>query len=34
MYSRALEEFQQALRLRPDYAAARAVVEALKRKLN
>jgi Tfp pilus assembly protein PilF len=34
MYSRALDEFQQALRLRPDYAAARAVVEALKRKLN
>jgi tetratricopeptide (TPR) repeat protein len=34
MYSRALEEFQQALRLRPDYAAAQAVVEALKRKLN
>jgi Tfp pilus assembly protein PilF len=34
MYSRALEEFQQALRLRPDYAAAQAVVEALRRKLN
>ena len=34
MYSRALQEFQQALRLRPDYAAAQAVVEALKRKLN
>jgi Tfp pilus assembly protein PilF len=34
MYSRALEEFQRALRLRPDYAAAQAVVEALKRKLN
>lgn len=34
MYSRALEEFRQALRLRPDYAAAQAVVEALKRKLN
>ena len=28
------EEFRQALRLRPDYAAAQAVVEALKRKLN
>jgi tetratricopeptide (TPR) repeat protein len=34
MYSRALEEFQQALALRPGYAAAQAVVEALKRKLN
>jgi Tfp pilus assembly protein PilF len=34
MYSRALEEFRQALRLRPDYAAAQAVIEALKRKLN
>jgi tetratricopeptide (TPR) repeat protein len=34
MYSRALEEFRHALRLRPDYAAAEAVIEALKRKLN
>ena len=34
MYSRALEEFQQALRIRPDYAAARNVIDALKRKLN
>jgi len=34
MYSRALEEFRQALRIRPDYAAAEAVIEALKRKLN
>jgi tetratricopeptide (TPR) repeat protein len=34
MYSRALEEFRHALRLRPDYTAAEAVIEALKRKLN
>ena len=34
MYNRALEEFRQALSLRPDYAAAQAVIEALKRKLN
>ena len=34
MYSRALEEFRHALRLRPDYAAAQAVIEALSRKLN
>src|SRR5437773_6100431 len=34
MYSRALEEFRHALRLRPGYAAAEAVIEALKRKLN
>ena len=34
MFSRALEEFREALRLRPDYAAAEAVIEALKRKLN
>lgn len=34
MFNRALEEFREALRLRPDYAAAEAVIEALKRKLN
>jgi tetratricopeptide (TPR) repeat protein len=34
MYSRALEEFRHALRLRPGYTAAEAVIEALKRKLN
>ena len=34
MYSRAIEEFREALRLNPGYAAAEAVIEALKRKLN
>src|SRR5262245_59713430 len=34
MYNRALDDVQHALHLRPDYAAARVVVEALKRKLN
>jgi tetratricopeptide (TPR) repeat protein len=34
MYSRALEEFRHALRLRPGYTAAEVVIEALKRKLN
>ena len=34
MFNRALEEFRHALRLRPGYAAAEAVIEALKRKLN
>jgi Tfp pilus assembly protein PilF len=34
MYNRALDEFQHALRLRPDYVAAQAVIDALKRKLN
>ena len=34
MYSKALEEFREALRLNPGYAAAEAVIEALKRKLN
>jgi tetratricopeptide (TPR) repeat protein len=34
MYTRALEEFRHALRLRPGYTAAEVVIEALKRKLN
>ena len=34
MYSRALEQFREALRLRPDYEEAAVVIEALKRKLN
>jgi tetratricopeptide (TPR) repeat protein len=34
MYSKAIEEFREALRLRPGYTAAEAVIEALKRKLN
>jgi tetratricopeptide (TPR) repeat protein len=34
MYSRALEEFERALELRPDYELCRQVVESLKRKLN
>jgi tetratricopeptide (TPR) repeat protein len=34
MYNRALEEFQNALRLRPGYVAAQVVIDALKRKLN
>jgi tetratricopeptide (TPR) repeat protein len=34
MYSRAIQEFREALRLQPGYAAAEAVIEALKRKLN
>ena len=34
MYNRALEEFRHALRLRPGYVAAQAVIDALKRKLN
>jgi tetratricopeptide (TPR) repeat protein len=34
MYSKAIEEFREALRLQPGYTAAAAVIEALKRKLN
>jgi tetratricopeptide (TPR) repeat protein len=34
MYSRALEEFERALEIRPDYELCRQVVESLKRKLN
>ena len=34
MYNRAIEEFTNALGLRPDYEVARKAVEALKRKLN
>ena len=34
MYNRALQEFQQALALRPDYEAARHAVEAVRRRLN
>jgi Tfp pilus assembly protein PilF len=34
MYSRALQEFQQALALRPDYEPARRACDAIKRKLN
>ena len=34
MYNRALEEFETALELRPDYEIARKAIDALKRKLN
>jgi len=34
MYSRALEEFERALAIRPDHTPAREVVAALKRRLN
>jgi tetratricopeptide (TPR) repeat protein len=34
MYTRALQCFERALEVRPDYAAARQVVEAIRRKLN
>jgi tetratricopeptide (TPR) repeat protein len=34
MYTKAIEEFREALRLHPGYTAAEAVIEALKRKLN
>ena len=34
MYTRALHEFEMVLSLRPDYEAARQVVDSLKRKLN
>ena len=34
MLSRALEEFQKALEMRPDYAAAREAVDSIKRRLN
>src|SRR5687768_7961692 len=34
MYTRALECFERALEVRPDYTAARQVVEAVRRKLN
>jgi tetratricopeptide (TPR) repeat protein len=34
MYTRALECFERALEIRPDYTAARHVVEAVRRKLN
>jgi Tfp pilus assembly protein PilF len=34
MYNRAIEEFTNALGLRPDYELARKAVDALKRKLN
>ena len=34
MYNRAIEEFTNALGLRPDYEVARKAAEALKRKLN
>jgi tetratricopeptide (TPR) repeat protein len=34
MYTRALECFERALEVRPDYTAARHVVEAVRRKLN
>ena len=34
MYTRALQEFQTVLEMRPDYEAARQIVESLRRKLN
>jgi Tfp pilus assembly protein PilF len=34
MYTRALEQFEQAVALRPDHAAARQIVQAIRRKLN
>jgi len=34
MYSRALQEFEQALAARPDYEPARRAIDAIKRKLN
>jgi tetratricopeptide (TPR) repeat protein len=34
MYSRALQEFQTVLTMRPEYEAARQLVDALRRKLN
>jgi Tfp pilus assembly protein PilF len=34
MYSRALQEFERALQVKPDYDAAREAVAALKRRLN
>jgi tetratricopeptide (TPR) repeat protein len=34
MYTKALRSFERALEVRPDYAAARHVVEAIRRKLN
>jgi Tfp pilus assembly protein PilF len=34
MFSRALQEFEKALALRPDYGAAARVVDAIKRRLN
>lgn len=34
MYSRALEQFERALEVRPDYPEARQVIETIRRKLN